>query len=165
MTAGPDPSRPYYQVDPNMDRHIPNHISASERWWNFGLSLLIIAWGSYGLWADDLIVPVSKRGNAIHLHGTAAVIMFCAMVAAALNLLMVIVDHIDIRNNELTYRRIAVCTQFVAWVLFVAAILCACCADPVMKYVASRARPCPSLIWRGNLNRESPANAPVLRQR
>jgi len=122
MTAGPDPGRPYYQVDPNMDRYVPNHISASERWWNLGLSLLIIAWGSYGLWVDDLIVPVGKRGNVIHLHGTAAAIMFCAMVAAALNLLTVIIDHIDIRNNELSYRRIAFCTQLVGWLLFASAI-------------------------------------------
>lgn len=122
MTAGPDPGRPYYQIDPNLDRYIPNHISASQRWWNLGLSLLIIAWGSYGLWADDLIVPVSKRGHEIHLNGTAAVIMFCAMVSAALNLLTVIVDHIDIRNNELTYRRIAFGTQLVGWLLFASAI-------------------------------------------
>ena len=60
MAAQPDPSRPYYRVDPNMDRYIPNHIPAGERWMYFALSVFIICWGAYGLWADDLIVPISK---------------------------------------------------------------------------------------------------------
>ena len=122
MSSDPSPHRPYYRVDPNMDRYIPNHIPLGERWWNVGLSLLILAWGAYGLWADDLIVP-TKRGNGIHLHGTAAVIMFGAMIASVLNLLAVVADHIDIRNNELAYRRFAFGTQVSGWMLFAAAIL------------------------------------------
>ena len=105
-----------------MDRYIPNHIPSGVRWWNVGLSLMILAWGTYGLWTDDLIVP-TKRGNGIHLYGTAAVIMFCAMVASVLNLLSVVLDHFDIRNNEIMYRRIAFATQAVGWVLFAAAIV------------------------------------------
>ena len=122
MSHEPPLNRPYYQVDPNMDRYIPNHIPAGERWWNVGLSLLILAWGSYGIWADDLIVP-TKRGNGLHLHGAAAVLMFCAMVASVLNLLSVVVDHFDVRNNEITYRRMAFGTQLVGWALFAAAIV------------------------------------------
>jgi hypothetical protein len=105
-----------------MDRYIPNHIPRSVRWVNVGLSLFILAWGSYGVWADDLMVP-TKRGNAIHLHGVAALIMFFAMLASVLNLLSVIADHFDIRNNEVTYRRIALWTQLLGWALFVTAIV------------------------------------------
>ena len=122
MAARQDPRRPYYQVDPNMDRYIPNHIPATERWVYLGLSVFIIGWGAYGLWTDDLIVPISRRGDAIHLHGNSALIMFCAMAAAALNLLAIIIDHFDIRNNELTYRRVAFGTQVVSTVLFVVSI-------------------------------------------
>ena len=122
MAAEPDPRRPYYRVDPNMDRYIPNHIPANERWVYFALSVFIICWGAYGLWADDLVVPISKRGSGIHFHGTSAVIMFLAMVAAARNLLAIIMDHFDIRNNELTYRRIAFGTQLVGVLLFAVAI-------------------------------------------
>ncbi len=122
MSLEPPKHRPHYQVDPNMDRYIPNHIPSAERWWNVGLSLLILAWGAYGLFADDLIVP-TKRGNGIHLLGTAAVIMFCAMVASVLNLLSVVLDHFDIRNNELMYRRIAFGMQALGWSLFAAAII------------------------------------------
>jgi hypothetical protein len=106
-----------------MDRYIPNHIPASERWLYFGLSLLILTWGSYGLWVDDLIVPIGKRGRSMHFHGTAAVVMFCAMVAAILSLLAIVIDHFDLRNNELTYRRFAFFTQLVGCVLFVSAIV------------------------------------------
>lgn len=105
-----------------MDRYIPNHIPLGERWWNASLSLLILAWGAYGLWADDLVVP-TKRGNSLHLHGTAAAIMFGAMIASVLNLLAVVADHFDIRNNELAYRRFAFGTQVSGWALFSAAIL------------------------------------------
>ena len=49
--------------------------------------------------------------------------MFCAMVASVLNLLSVVLDHFDIRNNEIMYRRIAFATQAVGWVLFAAAIV------------------------------------------
>ena len=49
--------------------------------------------------------------------------MFCAMVAAALNLVTVLVDHVDIRNNELAYRRTAFATQVAGCALFAAAIL------------------------------------------
>ena len=122
MAKSPDPRRPYYRVDPNMDRYIPNHIPTSERWLYFALSVFIICWGAYGLWEDDLIVPVSKRGDAMHFSGTSAVIMFCAMVAAVLNLLAIIFDHFDVRNNELTYRRIAFGTQVLGALLFAVAI-------------------------------------------
>jgi hypothetical protein len=123
MTGKQSPNRPYYQVDPNMDRYIPNHIPAGERWWYVALSSLLIAWGCHGLWTDDLIVPIGKHGATINLHGAAAVIMFCAIVAAALNLLAVVIDHFDIRNNELTYRRFAFVTQLIGWTLFASAII------------------------------------------
>lgn len=113
--------RPYYKVDPNIDRYIPNEISSCERWSNALLSLAILAWGSYGIWADDLIVP-TKRGNGLHLHGTAALLMFGAMVAAAMNFLSVVVDHFDLRNNELSYRRFAFASQIIGWILFGMAI-------------------------------------------
>jgi hypothetical protein len=123
MTPGPDPNRPYYQVDPKMDRYIPNQFGAGQLWSHVGLSLLLLCWGGFGLWTNDLIVPVSKRGAALHLQGTAAVIMFCALVAATVNLLSVVLDHFDIRNNELSYRRLAFFTQALGWLLFAAALV------------------------------------------
>ena len=123
MTTGPDPNRPYYRVDPKMDRYIPNQFSAGQLWSHVGLSLLLLCWGAFGLWTDDLIVPISKRGDALHLQGAAALVMFSAMVAATMNLLSVVLDHFDIRNNELFYRRAAFFTQAIGWLLFAAALV------------------------------------------
>lgn len=72
---------------------------------------------------NDLIVPVNKRGPALHLQGAAAVVMFCALLAATANLLSVVLDHFDIRNNELSYRRFAFFTQTLGWLLFAAALV------------------------------------------
>ena len=123
MTTGPDPSRPYYKVDPKMDRYIPNQFSAGELWGHVALSLLLLCWGGVGLWTNDLVVPISKRGAALHLQGPAAIVMFCALVAATVNLLSVVLDHFDIRNNELSYRRFAFFTQALGWLLFGAALV------------------------------------------
>ena len=49
MPNNPPDQRPYYRVDPNLDRYIPNHISSEERIGNVLLSLLLIAYGTYGL--------------------------------------------------------------------------------------------------------------------
>ena len=106
-----------------MDRYIPNQFSTGQLLMHIGLSLLLLLWGGFGLWADDLVVPVSKRGAALHLHGAAAVVMFCAMLAATTNLLSVVLDHFDIRNNELSYRRVAFFSQAVGWLLFAAALV------------------------------------------
>jgi len=81
-----------------------------------------MGWGSFGIWVDDLIVPL-RRGNSLHLRGTAAMIMFAAMVAAALSFLSVVIDHYDLRNNELGYRRFAFATQALGWLLFVVAMV------------------------------------------
>lgn len=91
MPKNPPDQRPHYRVDPNLDRYIPNHISSEERNGTVLLSLLLIAYGAYGLRADDLVVPTSRMGG-IHLHGTAAWIMFGSLMAAVLNLLSIVAD-------------------------------------------------------------------------
>ncbi len=106
-----------------MDRYIPNQFSAGELWGHVALSLLLLCWGGYGLWTNDLVVPISKRGAALHLQGAAAVVMFCALVAATANLFSVVLDHFDIRNNELSYRRFAFFTQALGWLFFGAALI------------------------------------------
>jgi hypothetical protein len=48
---------------------------------------------------------------------------FGSAATSVLNLLVVVADHFDIRNNESFYRRLAFGTQLVGWVLFGLAIL------------------------------------------
>jgi NADPH-dependent 2,4-dienoyl-CoA reductase/sulfur reductase-like enzyme len=117
----PDPE----QTAPSPQPTTPNHIPESERWWNGFLSLLLLGYGAYGLSVDDIYIP-GKRGNGTHFHGIAACIVFSAMVTAAANLISVIVDHYDRRNNETNYRLFSRVTQGIGIALFFAAMFVQC---------------------------------------
>ncbi len=103
----------------------PNHIPESERWWNGFLSFLLLSYGTYGLTVDDIYIP-GKRGNGMRFHGVAAWLVYGAMVSAAANMISVIVDHYDKRNNETNYRLFARATQAVGIALFCLAVLVQC---------------------------------------
>jgi len=103
----------------------PNHIPESERWWNGFFSFLLLSYGTYGLTVDDIYIP-GKRGNGMHFHGLAAWLVYGAMVSAAANMISVIVDHYDKRNNETNYRLFARATQAVGIALFCLAVLVQC---------------------------------------
>src|SRR5262245_55185605 len=100
--------------------HRPNHIPLFTRLWNIGLSVVLLGYGAYGLAIDDLLIPGLGRRVSHHVHGTAAWLLYGAMVCAALNLLSVVVDHYDVRPNERTYRRVAKVTQVLGWTFFLA---------------------------------------------
>lgn len=57
----------------------------------------------------------------MHFHGIPCWIMYFALLAAALNLLSVVVDHYDKRNNETNYKRFAIWTRKIGWGLFILA--------------------------------------------
>jgi hypothetical protein len=99
-----------------MPVYISNHIPVSVRRWNLILSAVLLAYGGIGIWIDDLYIPGRTRG--VHLHDVPARVMYAAMICAALNLLSVVIDHYDIRNNETNYRLFARITQVLGWILF-----------------------------------------------
>ncbi len=84
--------------------------------------MVILAWGSYGIWANDLPVP-TKNGYLYHFRGIAAVLASCAMLAVVISLLSLVADHFDVRNNEIWYRRIAFVAEIVGFLIFLSAIL------------------------------------------
>ena len=86
--------------------HTPNHIPAGERVRNAIFSVLLFAYGSYGVWINDLYIP-GKRSKGIHLHDVPAWIMYGAIICACLVMLSVVVDHYDQRNNETNYKMFA----------------------------------------------------------
>lgn len=86
--------------------HTPNHIPAGERVRNAIFSVLLLAYGSYGVWINDLYIP-GKRSKGIHLHDVPAWIMYGAIICACLVMLSVVVDHYDQRNNETNYKLFA----------------------------------------------------------
>ena len=98
------------------------NIPLTERVGHVILAVLLLAYGAYGLNNDDLYIP-GKRSRGVHLHGTAAWVMYGAFVCAALNLLAVAVDHCDTSDGERKYRIWARVTQIAGWALFASALL------------------------------------------
>lgn len=97
-------------------RYLPNHIPARERLSHTFLALLLLSYGSYGVWANDLYIP-GKRGG-VHLHNASAQFMYGAMLCACLVMLVVVVDHYDRRDNERHYRAVAKGGSILGWTLF-----------------------------------------------
>lgn len=97
--------------------YIPNHIPSGERATHIIVSLLLLAYGSYGLWANDIYIP-GKTSRGVHLHDAPAWIMYGAMICACAVMLSVVIDHYDRRNNERHYRAFAATGEFLGWSLF-----------------------------------------------
>lgn len=102
--------------------HIPNHIPAKERVSNVLLSLVLFGYCTFGALHDDIYIP-GKRSNGVHMHGVPMWVIYGAMLAAVTNMLSVVVDHYDVRANELNYKRIARFTQILGWILFILAFV------------------------------------------
>jgi hypothetical protein len=85
-----------------MTEHTPNHIPASVRIWNTFISVFLLVYGTFGIYTDDLYIP-GRRTSGVHFHGEPAFFVYAAMVCAILNLISVVVDHYDKRNNEKNY--------------------------------------------------------------
>ena len=112
---------PLARYDKN-GRYVPNHISSNERIVHVVLPLLLFAYGTYGVWANDLYIP-GKRSRGMHLHDVPAWIMYAAMVCACLVMFSVVIDHYDRRDNERRYRAFAAIGEFVGCSLFVVSLL------------------------------------------
>lgn len=93
----------------------PNDIPLIERARNVLLSSALLAYGAFSIWIDDLYLP-GKTGPGIHLHGAPAKVMFFAMLCACANLISVVVDHHDRRNNQASYGRFAQVSQIAGWI-------------------------------------------------
>lgn len=102
--------------------HNPNHIPSRERRIYIILSSFILLYGTFGILMDDLFIP-GKRSKGVHLHGEPAWIMYSAFLCAVANMLSIVVDHYDRRNNENNYKLFARITQTAGWTLFLLAFL------------------------------------------
>lgn len=111
---------PLYQADAN--GYVPNHIPGKERVSNLIFSVLLFAYGTFGVYINDLYIP-GKRSKGVHLHNLAAWVMYGAMICACLVMFSVIVDHYDRRNNEEPYRKFANTAKFLGWVCFVLSLV------------------------------------------
>lgn len=99
----------------------PNRIPVGTRLFNVIGSAVLLGYGAYGLYVDDIFVP-GHRGSGVHLSGTAAWLMYAAFLCAAANMLAVVADHYDRRNNELRYAHVTMASQWLGWGLFCLAV-------------------------------------------
>jgi len=105
-----------------MPGYNPNHIPAGERMVNAMLSSALLLYGITGLIIDDLYIP-GKRRLGMHFHGEPILILFIAFLCAAANMMSVVVDHYDKRNNEIDYKRFARTSQVAGWTFFILAVI------------------------------------------
>ncbi len=66
---------------------------------------------------------VFGKGRDTHFHGETAWLIYVAMIFASLNMLSVVADHYDQRNNELNYSRFAKITQILGLLFFALALV------------------------------------------
>lgn len=100
----------------------PNHIEPSTRFAYVLGSCVLLAYGVYALLVDDFYLP-GKRGSGMHFHGRSAWLMFGSICCVVINLVSMVVDHYDRRNNELMYAHVATAAEWFAWTFFAAALL------------------------------------------
>jgi len=112
-----------YETDPHVAGW--NHIPATTRWKYILYSSALIAYGSYSVSIDDLYVSSKRSSSGLHLHGLAAWLMYAALLCAAANLLSVVVDHYDRRNNERNYAAFARWSEIAGWLLVAASLVVA----------------------------------------
>jgi len=89
---------------------------------NLVLSGGFLAHGTFGIYFDDIYLP-GKRTPGTHFHGEPTWLLYGAMVSAAPNMISVVADHYDIRNNETSYKWFAKTTRVLGWVFFTAALV------------------------------------------
>ena len=97
-------------------RYVPNDIPSGQRVLHVVGSLLLFAYGTYGVWVNDLAVPGKRR--VLHLHDVPAWIMYGAILCACVVMLSVVFDHYDRRDNEKHYRAIAKSGEVGGWSFF-----------------------------------------------
>lgn len=110
-------------AEPGSHSHYrPNHFTVWQRVWRCALAGLLIAYGGFGVYANDLFIP-GKRTPGVHLQGVPAWLMYGAFLSAACVLLALVVDHYDRRDNEEHYRVFKMAAGIVGWVFFGAVLL------------------------------------------
>jgi hypothetical protein len=109
-------------------QYSPNRIPRKERIVHVVFSILLFAYGGYGVWVNDLYMP-GRRGRGIHLHDVPAWVMYGAMLCAVAVMLSVVLDHYDKRNNEVNYQRFANIGKYCGWSLFGLSLVLAILAE------------------------------------
>jgi hypothetical protein len=99
----------------------PNHIPVRKRREYILFACLVSVVVSYSLYNDDFYFSTRRMRTGVHFHGFSAWLMSAAFVCMALNMLAVVFDHYDKRDNEIKYRQFARATLIFGLMFFIAA--------------------------------------------
>ena len=105
-----------------MAKYKPNFVPLGVRILNGVLASILIGYGTWGLYVNDLPLP-DKRGRVLHLSDEPLWIMYSALICGALVYLSEIVDHYDKRNNERAYKAFTKYISWLGWYLFATTLI------------------------------------------
>ena len=92
--------------------HKPNRNSLSRRIASGFAALALSAYGVYGIFVDDLLIP---GRSSLHLTGLSAWIMGLALLCAAIHLALVLVDHFDKPDYKAPYELLQTRLRRLGW--------------------------------------------------
>ena len=101
--------------------YVANSVPQWKRLLNIAISVFIIAYVGYGLAVDKLLIPV-KRGS-LELRGFSAWVMGASAFFLVANLITVVIDHYDQRDNEKIYKKYRSLFYRCGYALFCAALI------------------------------------------
>lgn len=101
--------------------YIPNDIPASTRVLNSIIALVVIVYGGYGIYHNELLVPLG-RNSAVVIYDEAVLLLSVSIVFIVGRLVTEIVDHYDKRDNEWVYYKLANVCKYVGYGTFAVAI-------------------------------------------
>jgi len=79
-----------------------NHIPNGKRIINIILSSVLLLYGTFRVINNQMYIP-GRYGRVIHLHNASVWIMCGAFLCAVANMISVVIDHYDKRNNVTNY--------------------------------------------------------------
>ena len=101
--------------------YAPNTVPFKVRLWKITLSVALLIYGTFGVVTDNFLIP-TKRGT-LALYGHPAWIMYGALLCLVVNLIAVVIDHYDTRNNEGRYKKFSAFARKLGYTLFVLALI------------------------------------------
>lgn len=102
--------------------YVPNTVPRSIRIGNLILAFVLILLGGYGIWNEELYLPLGRRSE-VTLYGDATYVAMVSFIFGALYFLLEIFDHYDKRNNEHVYKQFRIIFRGFAFMAFVVAII------------------------------------------
>lgn len=105
----------------NRKIHKPNSIPYEIRTANLILAIVLIIYACFSIYTNKFYA-ITRR-NYLVFTDESAWIQSAALIIAAANLLSVVIDHYDKRNNELIYKKFRKITFYLGWIILLTGLI------------------------------------------